>query len=330
MAKETSSLPPRVFVASSSASLPLANRLRDLLKPQIEAVVWDTLFQPGDNTLQNLILFSSLYEFGVFVLSADDLTVTRDGDRWEPRDNVIFELGLFMGALGQRRALAVVVRGDKGKTKLPTDLAGNTYAEVDAAKLLSGRLARKEVDAIRRAIIERSTNAPLSLLPGTSLAMGYFQNYLIPLGRLLQEAGELPTSGGTVDLAAQGYEMTLLIPTSLADAGIPHRDQYIRKNAFSSAVLPPPAPGPARRGYDFFVDGAAGDGPVQVYDYPTTLRAAHEAIRLVLREGAFGERDREYEILADREVRNFTRALSHLLAQPDGRVFPNPVRFRYI
>ena len=53
MAKDSNSLTPRVFVASSTASLPLANRLRDLLKPQLDAVVWDTLFHPGDNPSQN-------------------------------------------------------------------------------------------------------------------------------------------------------------------------------------------------------------------------------------------------------------------------------------
>jgi hypothetical protein len=191
-------------------------------------------------------------------------------------------------------------------------------------------LASGEVAPVREAILELSTTAPLSLLPGTSLAIGYFQNFMLPVGRLLPDVSELPGSAGPLDLVKRGYDFTVLIPGVLSDAGIAHRDTYIRRNAMKSSAVPPPIAGKTQRAYDFFYEDTAGDGPVQLYDYPTTLRAAHEAIRLVLREGALGERRREYDILAGREIRTFGRALGFLLNEPDGKVFPNPVKFLYI
>ncbi len=325
MATDLENLPPRVFVASSTASAPLAHRLADRLKPDVAADVWDSLFKPGDNTLDNLLLFSSLYEFGIFVLSADDLTTTKDVQRYEPRDNVIFELGIFMGAVGRSRAFAVVVDG--GDVKLPTDLAGNTYVKV---RLKSPNDTKKAVAVIRDRILALSKTAPLSLLPGTSLAIGYYQNFMLPVGRLLRDCSELPTSSSTLDLSKRGYAFTVLIPRTLSNAGIDDRDSYIKLKNLKSASVPPPVPGKSQRTYDFFVGDGAEEGPVQLFDYPTTLRAAHEAIRLVLPERALGERQSEYDILAAREIRTFGRALTLLLDGPDGRVFPNPVKISYI
>lgn len=58
-----------------------------------------------------------------------------------PRDNIIFELGLFMGRLGRVRAILMEPREEK--VKLPSDLAGITTityryeSGADAAALLA-------------------------------------------------------------------------------------------------------------------------------------------------------------------------------------------------
>jgi predicted nucleotide-binding protein len=66
------------------------------------------------------------YDFATLVFTADDLVQKRDHATKAPRDNVIFELGLFMGALGRRRTFVVHSRTDS--PMLPTDLAGITTA----------------------------------------------------------------------------------------------------------------------------------------------------------------------------------------------------------
>ena len=63
-------------------------------------------------------------DFGILVVTPDDATRKRDVDGKEPRDNVIFELGFFMGRLGRHRSLLLEPRGEE--VKLPSDLSGIT------------------------------------------------------------------------------------------------------------------------------------------------------------------------------------------------------------
>ena len=44
------------------------------------------------------------FDFAILVLTADDLVASRDVLSTAPRDNVLFELGLFMGGLGPKAA----------------------------------------------------------------------------------------------------------------------------------------------------------------------------------------------------------------------------------
>ena len=66
----------------------------------------------------------SKVDFAVLLLSPDDKVISRDTTSDAPRDNIVFELGLFMGALGHSRTFLVYPHGID--IKIPTDLAGIT------------------------------------------------------------------------------------------------------------------------------------------------------------------------------------------------------------
>jgi len=67
------------------------------------------------------------------VLSPDDRVFSRKKIAAAPRDNLIFELGLFMGATNRHRALFVTPT--KRKIKLPSDLDGMTNIRYKLNKL---------------------------------------------------------------------------------------------------------------------------------------------------------------------------------------------------
>lgn len=69
---------------------------------------------------------SSKFDYAILVLTPDDLVTVRDSATQQPRDNVLFELGLFMGKLGRERTF--IVHGQGLDLKLPSDLAGVTAA----------------------------------------------------------------------------------------------------------------------------------------------------------------------------------------------------------
>ena len=88
---------------------------------------WTTVFNPGVSTLDRLVELTREVDFAAFVFAQDDWTTkgaSPDAASGEgsPRDNVVFEAGLFGGALGIRRTFILHANG----AKLPTDLLGLT------------------------------------------------------------------------------------------------------------------------------------------------------------------------------------------------------------
>jgi hypothetical protein len=93
-----------------------------------EAEIWSQgVFGLSRGTLESLILAVERFDFAVLVLTADDLKTSRGETRPAARDNVIFELGLFIGALGRERTFMVSDR--TAPPELPSDLRGVTAAE---------------------------------------------------------------------------------------------------------------------------------------------------------------------------------------------------------
>ena len=79
------------------------------------------------------------FDFAIMVLSPDDLLETRNESFVSPRDNVIFELGLFMGRLGRSRTF--IVQEQNANLKLPSDLAGITVSPYRKRENLSAALS---------------------------------------------------------------------------------------------------------------------------------------------------------------------------------------------
>jgi len=84
------------------------------------------VFGLSEGTLESLVIAIEEYDFAVLALTPDDLVTSRSLPVQAPRDNVLFELGLFMGALGRNRTYLLFDR--TAQLKLPTDLAGVTAA----------------------------------------------------------------------------------------------------------------------------------------------------------------------------------------------------------
>ncbi|HZO34508.1 MAG TPA: TIR domain-containing protein, partial [Gaiellaceae bacterium] len=90
---------------------------------------WTTTFNPGRSTLDRLVELSREVDFAAFVFAQDDWTTTdvSQPGQASPRDNVVFEAGLFGGALGIRRTFILHATG----SKLPSDLLGLTAVRYD-------------------------------------------------------------------------------------------------------------------------------------------------------------------------------------------------------
>jgi Predicted nucleotide-binding protein containing TIR-like domain len=117
---------PRIFLGSSGRQAKLVQALTRGLAEVAEVEPWTTVFNPGVSTLDRLVELTREVDFAAFVFAHDDWTsspadTTATGQA-SPRDNVVFEAGLFGGALGMRRTFILHAKG----AKLPTDLLGMT------------------------------------------------------------------------------------------------------------------------------------------------------------------------------------------------------------
>jgi Predicted nucleotide-binding protein containing TIR-like domain len=118
---------PSVFVGSSKEGLKIAKALQILLDHACEVTIWSQgVFGLSQGSLESLVRALDEFDFAVLILTADDLVISREESSAAPRDNVLFELGLFMGGLGKDRTFIVY---DRSKDlKLPSDLAGVSAA----------------------------------------------------------------------------------------------------------------------------------------------------------------------------------------------------------
>ncbi len=123
---------PSVFIGSSTPSLNIAQQVQRELSDEIDCSLWknDSAFELGKSTLDGLLQAANRYEFGIFVFGADD-SIEKDGANvFLPRDNVVFEFGLFLGRLGRDRAYILC---DKRSSVL-SDLEGIHVARFETHK----------------------------------------------------------------------------------------------------------------------------------------------------------------------------------------------------
>jgi len=133
----------RIFIASSSENLDVAHTLSDKLGRsrrktfRIVPASWDQgTFKLSETYIESLEKEMDKADFAILVLTPNDVTRIRDEEVETPRDNVLFELGLFMGRLHRERCFMLYEHDDK--PKLPTDLLGvgaATYQKSDLVGL---------------------------------------------------------------------------------------------------------------------------------------------------------------------------------------------------
>jgi hypothetical protein len=118
---------PSIFIGSSSEGLEFARAIRSLLADVSEVTLWNEgFFRPGNTFIDALVNALPRFDFAALVLTGDDLVRSREVQSMGPRDNVLFELGLFMGRLGRARTFLVHPPG--ADLKIPSDLSGVTAA----------------------------------------------------------------------------------------------------------------------------------------------------------------------------------------------------------
>lgn len=122
---------PRVFIGASRENQDVSEAIQQDIEYHSEGEVWDQgTFGPSQYPLESLENKLESTDFAIFVFVPDDVTTAREKKTHTVRDNVLFELGLFMGKISRERTFVIVPRGVE--LHLPTDLDGLTLLYYDA------------------------------------------------------------------------------------------------------------------------------------------------------------------------------------------------------
>ncbi len=131
----------KIFIGSSREAKELMDDIALYLEElDCEVVKWDspTTFKPGEYTLEALNRINEQVDAAIFLLTADDKVWYRGQETIQPRDNVIFEFGLFCGKHGIKRTIMV----KKGDIKMAADFNGITF--IDYSKRLRAQREIKD------------------------------------------------------------------------------------------------------------------------------------------------------------------------------------------
>lgn len=115
-------LRPRIFIGSSSERMAVAEAAEINLARFADVAPWKHAFRAGHNFLADLIREARRCDFALLVLTPDDILLSRQVEYRTPRDNILFELGLFIGELGPERVF--VLLDETIDTKILSDYAG--------------------------------------------------------------------------------------------------------------------------------------------------------------------------------------------------------------
>jgi hypothetical protein len=157
---------PRLFIGSSVEGLSVAYGIQDNLKFDTETTVWTQgVFNLSESSLESLLSQLDNSDFSVFVFTPDDIIKIRGKKDLTVRDNVLFELGLFIGRLGRKRCYIVIP--DNKIFHLPTDLIGVTPGKYEATRTdnnllaATGSVSNKIKEAIiKNGCLSKSNDGP--------------------------------------------------------------------------------------------------------------------------------------------------------------------------
>jgi CAP12/Pycsar effector protein, TIR domain len=173
---------PRIFLGSSGKQKKLLQALTRGLEDVAHVDPWTTSFHPGTTTLARLVELAHEVDFAAFVFARDDWTAaapaasaSAGSGQASPRDNVVFEAGLFGGVLGMNRTFIL----HASDAKLPSDLLGLTcvrYGEATTPSEIKvinqklrkaieneGRVTRIEGSWWQFSLTERTAKEPSAL-----------------------------------------------------------------------------------------------------------------------------------------------------------------------
>ena len=130
----------RVFIVHGHDEAPRETVARFIVGVGLEPVILHEQANQGMTVIEKLIANGNV-GYAVVLLTPDDLgrSISEDDDKPRARQNVILELGYFLGRLGRERVMALL----KGNVEIPSDYMGVVYERYDSGGAWRQKVGRE-------------------------------------------------------------------------------------------------------------------------------------------------------------------------------------------
>jgi len=295
---------PTLFIGSSREGLPVAELVKKYLSDFADCRIWnEDIFDYGKSYFDTLLELLSFFEYGIMVGTADDYSVSRNVEHMETRDNVLFELGLFLGRLGREKVFFLKEKG----AKTPSDLLGISlpdFSAIDAPDL--EEQIRQRCERIKKQITDRSGIFDGGIFPSIPLAYGYFFNSLLPICRQLTQSPIVRIHGEEHKI--ETFSIRVFIPDDLRSDMKEKVEAVKMRDKWKQVEVPISA----TRSYNFYVQESNLDSQhMVVMDIPTTLNSLYQTIQEFVGSGKIGRSLKE-QLVEKREIRHFQKVVDYL------------------
>lgn len=289
---------PRVFIGSSREAVSLAKVISEALADTCFCEVWcDHFFDVNASSFDTLCKKAILFDFAILLGAGDDLSLIRNHLHQTIRDNVLFEYGLFTGALGRQRTFILL----HTKSKIPSDLYGVTTLSFRNEEEL-----RQQCRLLLRTIEQEYSVCRISMLPSTASAIAYFENFISPLCQALLSTQQIQTDSETIHFDLAAGKIRVMVPQTLEQDLKPTAALYRLQNQLIPCQIQAP-----HRAIKALCRKEAS-GAYCIYDIPTCLNASYIAITLYTGKDFLGE-TQDFSFYAQKEIHNFVSAAQLLL-----------------
>lgn len=139
-----------LIIFSSREQLSLAAAIQsEFYNKGIGCKIWNNnFFNPSTYTLDNFNNLSNDYRKAIVILGKDDCAKSRGKKYWIPRDNVILELGICIGALHLKNTFFIHPKD----VKIPSDLHGITpvlLSDVEDVNIQASVIVNSLIDFVK-------------------------------------------------------------------------------------------------------------------------------------------------------------------------------------
>lgn len=294
----------KIFIGCSKHENPLAQDAKKMLEPEFEVSIWDDnlwetdtpAFSMNDNILQGLLRATLQFDFAIMLGTKDDKVDFKGIEVLQARDNVLFELGLFIGRMGFSNCAFIV----EEKLNIPTDLGGivlNRFNKTEPSSFI-------EAIAKTKAFFNHHNDSSVNFFPSSTLAAVYFENFILPTCRYFISNNGFERDG--INFSAHQCIIKIIIPKKIGGDLNLQFDKY--KNANPTDGISITVSGRVRK---LYLEIDTKDEALTFVDFPTVLSGISHAIRYLLPHES-NLVDAASEAILSREMERFISTLKML------------------